>query len=107
MSFMVPSPSPAGPAARSRPEDRITPDETQMNAASLSWTEVNFARHHAKPVRENPGCLEDFREISGRSMTVEEYGDRSDRPWRVSGASTGLWPGGPGGLISNTRGTFV
>lgn len=48
-----------------------------MSTALPSWTEGNLARHHAKRTRENPGCFEDLLGITGRTVTVEEYRDRS------------------------------
>lgn len=62
----------------------LVPSETLMRPASPSWAEGNLARHHARRVRENPGCFEDLLGITGRSMTVEEYRDRSGRA--VAGA---------------------
>jgi hypothetical protein len=50
-----------------------------MSTASPSWTEGNLVRHHAKRLRDNPGCFEDLLGITDRSMTVEEYRDRSVR----------------------------
>lgn len=50
-----------------------------MSPLSPSWTDGNLARHHAKRVRQNPGCFEDLLGIADRSMTVEEYRDRSVR----------------------------
>ena len=50
-----------------------------MSTAPPSWTEGNLVRHHAKRLRDNPGCFEDLLGITARSMTVEEYRDRSVR----------------------------
>jgi hypothetical protein len=50
-----------------------------MSMAPPSWPDGNLARHHAKRIRENPGCFEDLLGITDRSMTVEEFRDRSDR----------------------------
>lgn len=50
-----------------------------MSTASPAWTEGNLANHHAKRLRENPGCFEDLLGITGRTVTVEEYRDRSVR----------------------------
>jgi len=44
-----------------------------------SWTSRNLAQHHAKRFQQNPGCFEDLLGLIGRSMTVEEFGDRSVR----------------------------
>jgi hypothetical protein len=49
-----------------------------MSRPSISWTDRNLASHHAKRLRENPGCFEDLLAISGRSITLEEYRDRSE-----------------------------
>lgn len=50
-----------------------------MSTASPTWTEGNLANHHAKRLRENPECFEDLLGITGRTVTVEEYRDRSVR----------------------------
>jgi len=42
-----------------------------------SWTDRNLAHHHAKRIQQNPGCFEDLLGLIGRSMTVEEFRDRS------------------------------
>jgi hypothetical protein len=45
--------------------------------ASPSWAEKSLERHHAKRLRETPGCFEELPDLAGRSMTLEEYRDRS------------------------------
>jgi hypothetical protein len=49
-----------------------------------SWADKNLENHHAKRVRETPGCFEELLGFIGRSMTAEEYRDRSLRA--VSGS---------------------
>jgi hypothetical protein len=48
-----------------------------MNTVPPVWTEKNLANHHAKRLRENPGCFEDLLGIIGRFVTDGEYHDRS------------------------------
>jgi hypothetical protein len=50
-----------------------------MSTASPSWTERSLARHLTERLRKDPGCFEDLLGITGRSMTREEYRDRSVR----------------------------
>jgi hypothetical protein len=43
------------------------------------WAEKNVERHHAKRLRETPGCFEELLGLTGRPMTAEEYRDRSEK----------------------------
>jgi hypothetical protein len=43
------------------------------------WANRNLERHHAKRLRETPGCFEELLGLSGRQITVEEFRDRSER----------------------------
>jgi hypothetical protein len=51
--------------------------EMQMSAAAPLWLNNNLAHHHAKRLRENPGCFEDLLGVSGRSITAAEFEHRS------------------------------
>jgi hypothetical protein len=48
-----------------------------MSTALPAWTDRNLARHHAERLRKDPGCFEDLLGVTGRSLTIEEYRDRS------------------------------
>jgi hypothetical protein len=48
-----------------------------MSTPSPTWTDGNLAHHHAKRLRENPGCFEDLLGVTGRAMTRDEYRERS------------------------------
>jgi hypothetical protein len=50
-----------------------------MSKAPPSWTEKDLAHPHDKRVRENPDYFEDLLGSTGRTVTVEEYRDRSVR----------------------------
>jgi hypothetical protein len=49
----------------------------RMSTTTPFWTQSNLADHHAKRVRETPGCFEDLLGIIGRALTLEEYLERS------------------------------
>jgi hypothetical protein len=48
-----------------------------MSTPSPSWHPRNLASHYQKRLRENPGCFEDLMRINGRTMTEDEFRDRS------------------------------
>jgi hypothetical protein len=48
-----------------------------MSKVAPVWTEKNLADHHAKRLKENPGCFEDLFGIIGRLVTNGEYRERS------------------------------
>jgi hypothetical protein len=48
-----------------------------MSSVHASWSHGNLERHHAKRLQDSPGCFEDLLGVVGRSMTAEEYWDRS------------------------------
>ena len=50
-----------------------------MSTALPAWINRNLARHHAERLRKAPDCFEDLLGLIGRSMTIEEYRDRSVR----------------------------
>jgi hypothetical protein len=52
--------------------------------ATPSWANKNLEQHYAKRIRETPGCFEELLGLSDRSMTVEEYRNRSARAFSGS-----------------------
>jgi hypothetical protein len=63
--------------SRAAPVRAKSCNEIDMSKVSPAWTEKNLANHHAKRIRENPGCFEDLLGITVRFVTDGEYRERS------------------------------
>lgn len=44
-----------------------------------TWDPYNLRKHYQKRINQDPGCFEDLMNINGRSMTIQEYQQRSEQ----------------------------